>query len=268
MYVDARVTRVAPGGSADETDDSMNDASRSSLAAPASAKTPYAVFALALAAALVALRYLILGPDAVVLLSAADDLFARVGSDTGAYFAAFAQHQRPTYRSHSITLLLHITCMSVALVAGAWQFVPGTRHRAPRAHRVVGWVYVPSALTGLVSGAQLAVALPMIGSPIAVASNVAAGVLGSLFVLLALRNILRGEIASHGRFMLRSYAVLTTLLTLYAMVALFVLAGIPAATGYEAAHDLCLPFNMALVELLLLSDRRRRSRAPRTGARQ
>jgi hypothetical protein len=203
------------------------------------------------AASLVALRYLVLGPHGVSLLGTLDGLFAFFGRDTERFFHGFSAHEAPKYAAHAVAVLLHVTGMSVALATGALQTTGAIRRRLRGAHRRIGWAYTVSATVGSVAGAFIAVKLPMIGGRATVLSNVLAGLLGCAFTWTAVANALRGDFALHGRWMRRSYAVLATLLTLYAMVFVFIALGIRTSTAYEAAHLLCLPFNLVAVEVLL-----------------
>jgi hypothetical protein len=82
-----------------------------------------------------------------------------------------------------------------------------------------------------------------------------AAALGLVFTLAGVRCALRGDLASHGRWMLRSYGVVATLLTLYAIFFVLVALGVRAGTAYDAAHIYCLPVNLALVEGVLARQR-------------
>src|SRR5579859_1117670 len=118
----------------------------------------------ALAASLVALRYVVLGPHGVSLLGVLDGLFIRAGRDTHGFFQEFAANEEPKYEAHAALLLVHVTAMSMALGVGALQVLISMRRRFRALHRTLGWAYTGSALLGLPAGAFIALELPMIGS--------------------------------------------------------------------------------------------------------
>lgn len=208
-----------------------------------------------LVAAAFALRYLVFGADAVWMLRAFDGLFERMTQRDVRFFAGFTSRQAPRYHAAFVPLIVHIVGTSIALGSGAFQLLGSVRRRAPKVHRWLGWIYALSAFCGGLAGAYLAVALPMVGSRFAVVSNVTAGLAAAGLVAWGVKSHLAGNAAAHGRFMLRSYAVLTTLQMLYLLILGLSCLGVPLATAYEAAHDLCLPLNLLVVEVGLRSRR-------------
>jgi hypothetical protein len=131
--------------------------------------------AVCFAAGLHALRYALLGMDALYTLRFADKLFGWFNGDGAHFFARFATAQRPKYLAQSELVYAHILLMAVALMVGCLQFVPRIRERWPPFHRAIGYAYASTSTVGGVCGAYMAFGLPMDGDFVAVLSNVVAG---------------------------------------------------------------------------------------------
>jgi len=108
-----------------------------------------------------------------------------------------------------LPIIVHILGATTFCVLGAFQFMPSFRRRRPGWHRVSGRVLVPAGIAGALSGLWMAAF-----SDLPVYDNVALMWLrllfGSLMVaglVLGLVAIRRRDIASHQRWMARSYAV-------------------------------------------------------------
>ncbi|WP_081585953.1 DUF2306 domain-containing protein [Tsukamurella sp. 1534] len=96
-------------------------------------------------------------------------------------------------------LVGHIMLGSVAMLAGLIQL--GRRWFA-RYHRIAGRVYVACAIPGALGAIAVGTVSPF--GPVNAVSNVTLGTLTLLFTGLGVRAILRGDVPSHRRWMLRS----------------------------------------------------------------
>lgn len=68
----------------------------------------------------------------------------------------FLSQQRAVYLTELAPLLLHVGGGVLALALGPWQFRPRLRTRYPAAHRLIGRVYLLSALAAGLGGLALA----------------------------------------------------------------------------------------------------------------
>ncbi|HDS1038348.1 TPA: DUF2306 domain-containing protein [Stenotrophomonas maltophilia] len=102
-------------------------------------------------------------------------------------------------------LWLHITGGSLAMLAGASQFVAALRRRWPAVHRWLGRTYLLGILLGSVAVAGLiATTQGWLALKLAFAATGLAWLITSLRGYAAIR---RGQIDTHRRWMLRSYLV-------------------------------------------------------------
>jgi len=109
-------------------------------------------------------------------------------------------------------LILHTSFGGLALLLAPWQFVGWVRRRHPRVHRWIGRAYVGCAL---ISGlAAYPVALGTIAGPIASAgfALMATAWLGT--TLVAWRAVRQRRYAAHRRWMIRSFALALSAVTL------------------------------------------------------
>jgi uncharacterized membrane protein len=107
----------------------------------------------------------------------------------------------------TIPLVLHIVSAVVFTVAGAFQFVPGTRRRRPRWHRLTGRVVAPAGLAAALSGLWLTLVITDADSALLTAFRTAAGLAMAASVVLGVAAVLRGDIRRHRAWMMRGYAI-------------------------------------------------------------
>jgi uncharacterized membrane protein len=150
----------------------------------------------------------------------------------------------------------HVFASMVALLLGPFQFAAGLRARRPALHRWMGRAYLGVGVgLGGVSGFVLAqYAYGGAGA------RWGFGLLALAWLstgALALRAVLRGEIAAHRRWMLRNFALSLAAVTLRIYVPSSMLAGAPFETAYAAIAWLCWVPNLVLAELLVRRWQRR-----------
>lgn len=114
--------------------------------------------------------------------------------------------QREVYEDKTLGLMVHISAMMFALLAGPFQFLRVLRQRHLSFHRLLGRVYIGGAIVGALSGLYLA---PSTAS--GAVSDVGFALLG-LGVLIsttvAVLRIREGKVQSHREWMTRSYALI------------------------------------------------------------
>jgi uncharacterized membrane protein len=146
--------------------------------------------------------------------------------------------------------LLHVTGGGVALLLSPVQLSARLRARAPGVHRGVGRVVLGSIAVGGVAGLVL--------TPVSLAGVVGTAGFGALaalwltFAALGLRAIRRGDVPTHRRWMLRTFAMTYAAVTLR----LWLIVLIPLLGGDFLRAYVIVPFlswvpNLVVVELLL-----------------
>ncbi|MBO9829200.1 DUF2306 domain-containing protein [Xanthomonas sp. A2111] len=147
-------------------------------------------------------------------------------------------------------LIVHATSAATALLCGPLQFVRRLRLRHPRWHRATGRVYVAGCMVGGVSALFLAAGIST--GPVAGAGFGALGIAWMATTAIALRKVLTGRLAEHRRWMIRSFALTLSAVTLrlYLPVSTFIL-GIEFAVAYRAIAWLCWLPNLLAAEWLM-----------------
>lgn len=161
------------------------------------------------------------------------------------------EEQSAVYTAHRLALTVHVAAGILALLAGPVQFLRGLREERPAVHRVAGWVYVLAVGAGGISGLVLA------GHAFGPLSTRIAFTLLALLWLTAtlagIREILAGHLLQHRRWMVRSYALAFSGVTLRAETLLFAVAGgVDFAAAYGAAAWLCWTGNLVVAEWWIL----------------
>lgn len=103
------------------------------------------------------------------------------------------------------SLALHALSATFALFVAPLQFVDALRRRAPRVHRMIGWVYITGSLVSMPLVLRLALAS---GCAMCRPAFVTWTVVWSVVTVLALIAILRRRIEAHRQFMIRSYVLM------------------------------------------------------------
>lgn len=111
------------------------------------------------------------------------------------------------FDAHTPVFLHGVGCALFAFV-GAFQFGPAAR-RNFRRHRLRGMVFIPSSLVVGVTGLwmEATYALPAHDGPLLSVFRVVFSVAMLATTLLGVRDLRRGAFASHGAWMMRTYAI-------------------------------------------------------------
>lgn len=126
---------------------------------------------------------------------------------------------------HFVMLSLHVVFGSIAMITCCLQIWPWFRGRFPKAHRVIGRVYVfggclPSGLLGLTVG----LATPF--GPVTMASDVLLALLWLGCTLTGWRMARQRRFVDHRRWMVRSFALTMSIITnrLYSVLFMILLS--------------------------------------------
>jgi len=108
--------------------------------------------------------------------------------------------------------LMHAASSATALLIGPLQFVARLRQRRPTMHRAVGIAYVTACLAGGLSALPLA--MGSVAGPLTSAGFIALAIAWMATTVIAVQRIATGKVAAHRRWMIRSFALTLSALTL------------------------------------------------------
>ena len=152
---------------------------------------------------------------------------------------------------YRLAFYLHIFPALLVLAAGLTQFSGAILRRAPGLHRWVGRVYVYSVL-GLCGPAGMVMAWYANGGPVAQASFLLLSGLWWWTTWVAYQAIRRGDIRAHGAWMIRSYALTLSAITLRLMQFTLAMYGtLDPETAYRLVAWPSWTLNLLLAEILL-----------------
>lgn len=153
-------------------------------------------------------------------------------------------------------LIVHVIGGVTALLVGPFQFVGRIRARWPAAHRATGRLYVAACAIGAPAGFMLA--LGTTAGPIAAAGFAIQALLWPLFTWLGYRAAVERRFDEHREWMLRSYALTATAITLRLMIPASAFLGLEFVPAYRVIAWLAWTTNLTLFEYHI---RRRRGSA-------
>lgn len=148
---------------------------------------------------------------------------------------------------------VHVAGAATALLIAPLQIVP--QLRGSRVHRWLGRVYVAGCLAGGIAGVFLAFGTT--AGPIATLGFACLGVLWIACTAIAWRMAVTRRVTDHKAWMIRSFALTLSAVTLRAYLPAADLFGLPPLASYRAISFLCWVPNILIAEWLLLSQRRR-----------
>jgi hypothetical protein len=150
-------------------------------------------------------------------------------------------------------LILHVIGGVTALLVAPLQFVRRIRNRWPAFHRGTGLAYVAACAIGAPAGFMLA--LGTVAGPVASVGFAIPALLWPVFTWLGLRAALERRFGAHREWMLRSYAITATAITLRLMLPASALLGLDFFPAYRVIAWLAWLTNLALVEYLIRRNR-------------
>ena len=155
----------------------------------------------------------------------------------------FVQDRRATL---PIALYAHLAGGLLALALGPWQFNARIRDGYREVHRWMGRSYVVAVLVGGTGGLALATR-----SMHGWVTHLGFGVLAVCWLgttLQAYRRIRAGDVVTHQRWMIRSYALTLAAVTLRIYLPASAVAGLPFDVSYQVISWLCWVPNLLVAE--------------------
>lgn len=146
-------------------------------------------------------------------------------------------------------LALHAGFAATALLTGTVQFSAALRQRRPAIHRTVGRVYAVSCLIGAIAGFVLA--LGTRAGSIAMVGFGGLAVAWAVITAMGWQHARAGRFASHRRWMIRSWALTLSAVTLRVYLPLSELAGFSEMSAYRAISFVAWVPNLLVAEALL-----------------
>jgi uncharacterized membrane protein len=155
-------------------------------------------------------------------------------------------------------LILHVIGGVTALLVGPVQFVRRLRTGRPALHRLSGRLYLLACAIGAPAG--FIIALGTTAGPFAAAGFATAALLWAAFTWLGWRAAVERQFAEHREWMLRSYGITATAITLRLMLPAAGLLGIPFYPAYRTIAWAAWLTNLALFEYHIRRTRRATAR--------
>ncbi|MGV1786740.1 MULTISPECIES: DUF2306 domain-containing protein [Agrobacterium] len=146
-------------------------------------------------------------------------------------------------------IAVHAAGAATALLLGPWQFRPRLRVRWPFLHKCIGRIYALGCASGGLAALVLATGLS--SGPVAGAGFAALGLAWLITTGLAVHEVLAGRIASHRRWMIRSFALTLSAVTLRIYLPLSDVFNVEFLTAYRTIAWACWLPNLLLAELFL-----------------
>ena len=146
-------------------------------------------------------------------------------------------------------IAVHAAGAATALLLGPWQFRPRLRVRWPFLHKCIGRLYAVGCASGGLAALVLATGLS--SGPVAGAGFAALGLAWLITTGLAVREVLAGRIAPHRRWMIRSFALTLSAVTLRIYLPLSDVFNVEFLTAYRTIAWACWLPNLLLAELFL-----------------
>jgi uncharacterized membrane protein len=147
--------------------------------------------------------------------------------------------------------ITHATFAAVALFTGSLQFLEELRRKYPKVHRWTGRAYVTACIVGGLTA--LAIAPDVKSGEVATVGFSLLAVLWIGATLAGWRFATIGNVGSHKRWMMRSYALTAAAISLRLQIAGFGLAGFSYGRVSDFLSFSCWVPNLLLMELRLAS---------------
>lgn len=144
---------------------------------------------------------------------------------------------------------LHFIGGAIAIVSGAFQFVPTLRRKHLALHRLLGRFYVVAIL---VSGsAGLVLAINSVGGLYVQLGFGLMAIAWLITTIKAYRLIRQRQVQAHQQWMIRSYAVTLAGVTLRLYLGISVVLGVKFVEAYPLLAWLCWVPNLIIAELII-----------------
>jgi uncharacterized membrane protein len=182
--------------------------------------------------------------------------FAMLSAAVAAYAFAYLYRDHPPHNRFAAQFAIsgldvpaHFFGAGLALLLTPLQLSGRMRRRAPRLHRLSGWLSAGSILIAAV--AALSMARHTQGGA---ASGAALATLAMVWLFClgnGIRHIVSGDVTGHRRWMYRTAALTFAAVTLRLILAIGMALHLPPLPVYVFATWACWPINLAVCEALL-----------------
>jgi uncharacterized membrane protein len=160
------------------------------------------------------------------------------------------------YVKHAWLSGLHFLPGIAFTLLGPLQFMHKLRQRWPRLHRILGRVFVLSGLVTAVTAILLNMTLPPIGGATKTAAVLTFSVAQIAALGIALRAILKRNIAQHRAWMLRAFAIGLGVATMrYYFIPVYLIWGIPGDLHIGLGMWIGFGINVLAAEFILRKTR-------------
>lgn len=153
------------------------------------------------------------------------------------------------------SIIIHATGAGTALLVGPLQFRPGLRTRRPKLHRWLGRIYVAGCVAGGLSGLVLATGAS--SGPVARTGFFTLGLAWLATTVTATRAAMLRRISTHRRWMIRSFALTLSAVTLRLYLPLSIALHVDFSVAYRCIAWLAWVPNIIAAELYLRRPGRR-----------
>lgn len=172
------------------------------------------------------------------------------------YFTSFEPPPPPVVANAFANpfLIIHVIFGVIALLAAPLQFAGPVRRRWPAFHRTTGGIYI--AACGVTAPSGFILAVGTTSGPVAAVGFAIPALLLPVFTWLGWRAAVERRFGVHRDWMLRSYAVVATAITLRLMIPGSAMLGLDFSDTYPVIAWLAWMTNLALFEFLIRRGRR------------
>ncbi|WP_299366060.1 DUF2306 domain-containing protein [Winogradskyella sp.] len=154
---------------------------------------------------------------------------------------------------YHIVFRIHIVFGILAMLAAPTQFSKKLRQRHILLHKTLGYVYVLAVFLSGLSG--LIIAQFAMGGLMSRLGFSFLAILWLLFTYKAITTILKKEVKNHQKWMIRSFALTFSAITLRLMLLLPLFFDIEFITIYKLASWSCWIINLGIAELIISRNR-------------
>lgn len=154
-------------------------------------------------------------------------------------------------RDRRVLLLMHVAAAPVALAVGAFQFMPRIRRNHRALHRWLGRLYAVAILVGGIGA--MGISLNAIGGLWAQVGFSALGIAWMGSTAIAIWMAMNKRFAEHRVWMLRSFALTFSAVTLRLQLVGFEILGLPYEQSSVWLAFTCWVPNLVVAEILILT---------------
>jgi drug/metabolite transporter superfamily protein YnfA len=153
---------------------------------------------------------------------------------------------------YQIAFFTHVYSSMFVLISGAFQFIPWLRNKHPKLHQYSGYIYLTTLLL-LSAPSGIIMGIYANGGIYSKISFVLLGVLWIVFTLISFQAILKKNWLKHQKFMIRSYALTLSALSLRLIKWIIISVwALPPMDTYKIVAWLGWVVNLIIAEIVIL----------------